>query len=103
MRCTCEEIAAGTEGLSPICFAHLWLFQNLPEHDVKALTEAARGRRDLPGEGVFLQGEQARMMFIIKAGRVKLVKAGGEGCEVLVDIRKAGDFLGETFLSEDAE
>jgi len=103
MRCTCEEIAAGTEGLSPICFAHLWLFQNLPERDVKALTEAAWRKQYQAGELVFLQGDQARIMFIIKAGRVKLAKAGTDGGEVLVDIRKAGDFLGETFLSDDAE
>lgn len=103
MRCTCEEIAAGTEGLSPVCFAHLWLFQNLPERDVKALTEAAWRKQYQAGELVFLQGDQARIMFIIKAGRVKLAKAGTDGGEVLVDIRKAGDFLGETFLSDDAE
>ncbi|HZK48121.1 MAG TPA: Crp/Fnr family transcriptional regulator [Thermoleophilia bacterium] len=103
MRCTCEEIAAGTEGLSPICFAHLWLFQNLPERDAKALTEAAWRKQYQAGELVFLQGDQARIMFIIKAGRVKLAKAGTDGGEVLVDIRKAGDFLGETFLSDDAE
>lgn len=103
MRCTCEEVAAGTVGLSPICFAHLWLFQNLPERDVKALTEAAWRKQYQPGELVFLEGDQARIMFIIKAGRVKLAKVGADGGEVLVDIRKAGDFLGETFLNEDAE
>jgi CRP/FNR family transcriptional regulator len=102
MRCTCEELAAGTAGMSPLCFAHLWLFQNLKEHEIQALTEAAWRKRYSPGELVFLQGDQARIMFIIKAGRVKLVKAGGDAGEVLVDIRKAGDFLGETFLSEDS-
>lgn len=76
---------------------------NLQEHEVKALTEAAWRRRYEAGELVFLQGDQAGIMFVIKAGRVKLVKAGGDGSEILVDIRKAGDFLGETFLMEDAK
>ena len=70
---------------------------------MKALTEAAWRKQYQAGELVFLQGDQARIMFIIKAGRVKLAKVGTDGGEVLVDIRKAGDFLGETFLSEDAE
>ncbi len=103
MRCTCEQIAGGEKGLSPICFAHLWLFQNLRQEEVEALTEAAWRKRYERGELIFLQGEKAGIMFVIKAGRVKLAKAGSDGSEVLVDIRKAGDFLGETFLSEDAE
>ena len=40
---------------------------------------------------------------MIKAGRIKFIKTDAEGNEILVDIRKAGDFIGETFLGENAD
>ena len=42
-------------------------------------------------------------MFLIKAGRGKLSKITAEGNEITLDIRKAGDFLGESMLIEDAD
>jgi CRP/FNR family transcriptional regulator len=42
-------------------------------------------------------------MFLIKAGRVKLSKFTEDGDEITLDIRKAGDFLGESMLLEDTE
>ncbi len=41
-----------------------------------------------------------RLLFLIKAGRVKLAKLSEDGAEITLDIRKAGDFIGETVLSE---
>ena len=65
---------------------------------------AVAERRVRPaGSYLFVQGEPARLLFVIKAGRIKLTKTDATGSEILVDIRKAGDFLGETFLSEDAD
>ena len=55
------------------------------------------------GHYVFIQGEPGHLLFVIKSGRIKLVKTDQDGNEILVDIRKAGDFLGETFLSEDTD
>jgi CRP/FNR family transcriptional regulator len=42
-------------------------------------------------------------MFLIKAGRVKLSKVTEDGTEITLDIRKAGDFLGENMLGEDMD
>ena len=41
-------------------------------------------------------------MFLIKGGRIKLSKVTEEGLEITLDIRKAGDFLGENMLNQDA-
>ena len=103
MRCTCEEVATGHPGLSPVCLAHLWLFQNLTDEEAAALMAAAWRKQYERGSYVFIQGEPAALLFVIKAGRVKLVKTDAEGSEILVDIRKPGDFIGETFLSEEAD
>jgi len=52
---------------------------------------------------VFSQGDPANQMFLLKAGRVKLGKIAEDGNEITLDIRKAGDFLGESMLIEDAD
>jgi CRP/FNR family transcriptional regulator len=86
-----------------VCLGQLWLFSSLDSIEMQALIAAARRRSLAAGSYVFLQGEPARLLFVIKAGRIKLTKTDAEGNEILVDIRKAGDFLGETFLAEDAD
>ena len=40
-------------------------------------------------------------MFLIKSGRVKLSKVLEDGTELTLDIRKAGDFVGENMFSEE--
>jgi len=86
-----------------VCLGQLWLFSSLDPVELQALVAAAQRRSLAAGSYLFLQGEPARFLFVIKAGRIKLTKTDTEGNEILVDIRKAGDFLGETFLSEDAD
>lgn len=42
-------------------------------------------------------------MFLVKAGRLKLTKATEDGRELILDIRKAGDVIGEAMLSEESD
>ena len=42
-------------------------------------------------------------MFLIKGGRVKLSKVLEDGTELTLDIRKAGDFVGENMFSEEGQ
>ncbi len=65
------------------------------------MASAWRGRYE-KGQFVFLKGEPARLMFLIKAGRVKLSKLCG-GSEVTLDIRQAGDLIGLNVLTDDDE
>ena len=53
------------------------------------------------GQALFLQGDKADEMFLIKGGRVKLSKVLEDGTELTLDIRKAGDFVGENMFSEE--
>lgn len=50
---------------------------------------------------MFLQGDPVDKMFFIKGGRVKLSKVLEDGTELTLDIRKAGDFVGENMFSEE--
>jgi len=87
--------------LSPVCIGHLWIFQNLEAEEAEALARAALRKKSTRGHALFLQGDPSDEMFLIKSGRVKLSKVLEDGTELTLDIRKAGDFVGENMLSEE--
>lgn len=55
------------------------------------------------GQSVFLQGDSADEVFLIKGGRIKLTKVLKDGTELMLDIRKAGNFVGENMFSEEGQ
>ncbi|MBI5582359.1 MAG: Crp/Fnr family transcriptional regulator [Deltaproteobacteria bacterium] len=101
--CICNEHAGPGLSTSPTCIGHLWVFGNLKAEEMLALAQVALRKSYKKGQVVFSQGDPANQMFLLKAGRVKLVKFTAEGNEITLDIRKAGDFLGESMLIEDAD
>jgi len=103
MGCVCEELAGKDVVLSPTCIGHLWIFENLQPEELDALSKAALRKKYERGQAIFQQGDPAKEMFLVKAGRVKLSKVMEDGTEITLDMRKAGDFLGENMLSEDMD
>ena len=101
MACLCEQIAGNDIVLSPTCIGHLWIFQNLEAEEIEALSREAMRKKSTTGQTLFLQGDPADEMFLIKGGRVKLSKVLEDGTELTLDIRKAGDFVGENMFSEE--
>lgn len=101
MACLCEQIAGDGMALSPVCIGNHWMFQNLDAEDVMALSHEAVRKKSAKGEALFLQGDPAGDMFLIKGGRIKLSKVLEDGTELMLDIRKAGNFVGENIFSEE--
>ena len=101
MACLCEQIAGNDIDLSPTCIGHLWIFQNLEAEEIEALSREAMRKKSTTGQTLFLQGDPADEMFLIKGGRVKLSKVLEDGTELTLDIRKGGDFVGENMFSEE--
>jgi CRP/FNR family cyclic AMP-dependent transcriptional regulator len=101
MACLCEQIAGNDIELSPTCIGHLWIFQNLEAEEVEALSREALRKKSTTGQALFLQGDPTDEMFLLKGGRVKLSKVLEDGTELTLDIRKAGDFVGENMFSEE--
>ncbi len=66
------------------------------------MVETAVKRIYTPGQIIFAQDDPIGLMFLIKAGRVRLSKVLEDGTEFTLDIRKAGDFLGEGMLAQEA-
>ena len=103
MTCLCEQIAGKEIDLSPTCIGNLWIFQNLEPEEVEALSREALRKKSARGQTVFIQGNPADGMFLIKGGLVKLSKVLEDGTELTLDIRKAGDFVGENMFSEEGQ
>lgn len=101
MGCICDDLAGENAALAPTCIGHLWIFEHLKPPEVEALVAAALRRQFKKGQAIFMQGNPAKEMFLVKAGRVKLSKYTEDGNELTLDIRKAGDFLGEQVLNEE--
>ena len=103
MACLCEQIAGEDIELSPTCIGHLWIFQNLKAEEIEALSREALRKNSTTAQVLFLQGDPTDEMFLIKGGRVKLSKVLEDDSELTLDIRKAGDFVGENMFSEEGQ
>jgi CRP/FNR family transcriptional regulator len=103
MVCLCEQIAGHDIGLSTTCLGQLWILQNLAAKEVEALSREALRKKSTTGQALFLQGDPTDEMFLIKGGRVKLTKVLEDGTELTLEIRKAGDFVGENMFAEEGQ
>ncbi|MDZ7759194.1 MAG: Crp/Fnr family transcriptional regulator [Desulfovermiculus sp.] len=98
--CLCAQLMGGEMDLCQECIGHLWLFERLAPEELGVLADRAMRKVYDPGNIVFQQGDPADKMFLIKGGRVRLDKFTEDGSDIFLDIRKAGDFIGEYMLSE---
>lgn len=103
MTCLCEQIAGEDIELSQVCLGNLWIFQDLNPGDIAALNQKALRKKMAKGSILFRQGDTADEMFLIKGGRMKLSKILEDGSELTLDIRKAGDFVGENMFSDEGK
>ncbi len=103
MSCLCQEAAGPDITLSPTCIGHLWVFKNLEAAEIEALSREAIRKKSTTGQALFMQGDPTDEMFLIKGGRVKLSKVLEDGTELTLDIRKAGDFVGDNMFSDDGQ
>ena len=103
MGCLCEGIIGKEIEHSSYCIGNLWVFENLRPEELAAIAQRAARKVHERGDSIFIQGNKADAMFLIKAGRVKLSKVMEDGAEMTLDIRKAGDFVGENMLSEEVD
>jgi CRP/FNR family cyclic AMP-dependent transcriptional regulator len=103
MGCLCKKLIGNRLERVDACIGSLWIFENLTMEEKQALAEAALKKPYNHGDVIFSQGVKADLMFLIKAGRVKLSKFTQDGNEIIFDIRRGGDFVGENIFSEDVD
>ena len=71
------------------------LFAGIPD-DVRAdLAQCVRQERHEPGETVYRQGDEARALWIVVCGFVKLLRVAADGEETVIDVVGPGQTIGE--------
>ena len=76
------------------------LFQGLQEADLRELTSRAQVRA-VPAETTIIrEGERADSLFLILKGKVKVYLTQSDGRKVVLDVRYAGQYVGEMMLDE---
>ncbi|HSA89951.1 MAG TPA: cyclic nucleotide-binding domain-containing protein [Burkholderiales bacterium] len=80
--------------------AKITLFQGARDAELRELAQRAE-RRSLPAEATFIrEGERADQLFLILAGKVKVYLTDASGKKFVVDVRGAGQYVGEMMLDD---
>ncbi|MDR2461142.1 MAG: Crp/Fnr family transcriptional regulator [Deltaproteobacteria bacterium] len=99
-RCQCNLHNPKAADWSPFCIGELWIFNGLNENELHALANTLTRTVFEAGDTVFRQGDKAERIFLIKTGRIRLSRVMENGSELILDIRKPGDYLGEYILND---
>jgi CRP/FNR family transcriptional regulator, cyclic AMP receptor protein len=78
--------------------AHVGLFADLDEGDLRVLAGELRARRYGKGERIFITGDVGASLYVIVTGRVKLGLYSTEGREVILDMLGPSEVFGELAL-----
>ncbi|MAE73067.1 MAG: hypothetical protein CL675_03155 [Bdellovibrionaceae bacterium] len=74
---------------------NLYLFKRLNEDQLQVIADMARLESVAAGEDVFLQGSEAKALYIIKLGSVRIHQKSRQGENIEVATLGAGSHFGE--------
>lgn len=78
------------------------LFDGLGPADMAEITAAARALRKERGEFVYMPGDRAETVYVLRKGRIKLSVLSETGKEFAIDIFQPGEIFGEFALIDEA-
>lgn len=87
----------------PVPWAAIPLFQSLRPEERELLRPLVRLRSYEAGERIFSEGEAAHAFHFVLGGRVKVVKAGSGGRELILEIFGTGDPVGALAAYEERD
>ncbi len=79
------------------------LFRTLPEAEIRRIAKISRLRKFPAGSKIFSKAEQAKHMFIVARGRVKIYISSGLRKRKTFDYLESGNFFGEMALLDGKE
>ncbi len=78
------------------------LFNGLSPEEVSCIAAHARSLRRARGEFIYMPGERADSVYVLKQGRVKLSVLSESGKEIAIDIIQPGEIFGEFALLDES-
>jgi CRP-like cAMP-binding protein len=78
------------------------LFSGLDHGEMTKIAAAARSLRKGRGEFVYMPGDRADSVYVLKKGRIKLSVLSESGKEVAIDIIQPGEIFGEFALIDES-
>ncbi|WP_298435935.1 Crp/Fnr family transcriptional regulator [Geobacter sp.] len=78
--------------------ARVPLFSSLDDNELAELLSFVKRRRFRKHETILAEEDSNRYMYIVMSGKVKVIRSGVDGRELLFAIHKRGDFFGEMAL-----
>ena len=78
------------------------LFSGLEQTAMKQIAAAARGVRKKRGEFIYLPGDCADSVYVLKKGRIKLSVLSESGKEIAIDLIHPGEMFGEFALIDES-
>jgi len=77
-------------------------FADLSEAEIVGINKLFRERGYAPSETIYFAGDEARNLYVVASGQVKLIRHTLTGQDVLLDILTRGEFFGSlTTLGDD--
>jgi CRP/FNR family cyclic AMP-dependent transcriptional regulator len=74
------------------------LFRSLREEDSRHIAALLQKQTLRKGDALFRQGDEGTSLYLIIAGKIKIVRQSREGDEMILAMLSAGDFCGEMAL-----
>ena len=79
------------------------LFSGLESDEMTRIAAHARSMRKDRGEFIYMPGDRAECVYILKHGRVKLSVLSESGKEIAIDIIQPGEIFGEFALVDESQ
>ena len=79
------------------------LFSGLGSDEMSRIAAHARSLRKARGEFIYMPGDRAEFVYILKRGRVKLSVLSESGKEIAIDIIQPGEIFGEFALVDESQ
>jgi len=76
------------------------VFAGLPARDIDAVAAVAQEARHRAREYVFMEGDPAGWLYVVKSGRVKIVRQSRAGRDVVLEVLGPGEVFGAVAVIE---
>ena len=76
------------------------VFAGLPAREIDAVAAVAHEGRHRAREYVFMEGDEARWLYVVKTGRVKIVRQSRAGRDVVLEMLGPGEVFGGVAIIE---